>query len=227
MSLMLRFRRAIAEFAGVSVLWIPGRVGCSLRSAYYRARGAKIGRRARIDLGVIIDSPQHVIIGDDTWVDRFVILIAGPPRSKRETRILGSTSDAGRLVIGDRCHIGPNSVLSGLGGLIVGHDVTASAGTKIYSLSHHYRSWARPWDRSVTFGSMGPVGNQSMLQGAVRIGPNVGIGADVLVLPGTSIAGDSFVRPRSVVSGDWPANSILAGDPAARTGPRFSEPPSE
>jgi acetyltransferase-like isoleucine patch superfamily enzyme len=70
---------------------------------------------------------------------------------------------------------------------------------------------------------MGPDGLQAMLQGPIVIGPNVGVGADVLILPGTVIGPRSFVRPRAVVRGRWPENSILGGDPAQREGGRFTE----
>jgi acetyltransferase-like isoleucine patch superfamily enzyme len=218
-----RIRRVLADLIGTAVLWVPGRAGSELRVAYYRARGVSIGRRVRIDVGVIIDGPTYVHIGDHTWLDRYAILIAGPTRADRETRMVGVAGAPGRLAIGDRCHIGPHAILSGLGGLEIGDDVTAAAGTKIYSLTHHYRSWAKPWDAGVAFGSMAPAARQSMLQGPIRIASNVGLGVDVLVLPGSEIGQCSFVRPRTTVSGQWPANSILEGDPVARSGPRFLE----
>jgi acetyltransferase-like isoleucine patch superfamily enzyme len=220
-----RIRRVIADLVGGAVLWVPGRIGSSLRIAYYRARGASIGARCRFDTGLSIDRPDLVTIGPDTWLDRFAILIAGPPRPGRETRFVGGTDtsgEVGRITIGARCHVGPHTVLSGIGGLVVGDEVTLSAGTKVYSLSHHYRSWERPDDRSVAFGSQVPDERQSMVQGPIEIGRNVGIGVESLILPGTRIGDDSFVRPMSVVRGSWPPNSLLAGDPATLQGPRFA-----
>jgi acetyltransferase-like isoleucine patch superfamily enzyme len=220
-----RVRRVVADLLGALVLWVPGRVGSELRVAYYRRRGARIGRGVQLGVGVLIDSPGDVEIGDRSWIDRYAILIAGAPRPGRETRQVGTSGTPGRLVIGRRCHIGPHTVTSALGGVTIGDDVTASAGTKIYSLSHHYRSWSRPADDRVVFGSMGDDDLQSMLQGPVLIDSKVGLGADVLVLPGTHLAERTFVRPRSTVSGDWPPNSILEGTPAQRSGPRFRADP--
>lgn len=226
MDVVKRIRRAVADLIGVAVVWVPGRAGSELRGAYYRARGARIGKRVRLDVGVLIDGAPFVSIGDESWIDRFAILIGGSPRAGRETRIVGGAGEPGRLVIGRRCHIGPHAILSGLGGLFIGDDVTASAGSKLYSLSHHYRSWSRPSDRSFIFGSMGADDRQSMLQGPIRIGRNVGLGVDVLVLPGATIGPDSFVRPRTTVVGEWSENAILEGDPVRRSGSRFPDEPA-
>ncbi|HUP54058.1 MAG TPA: acyltransferase [Methylomirabilota bacterium] len=223
---MARIGRVIADLVGGAILWIPGRVGSSLRIAYYRARGATIGPGCRFDTGLSIDRPDLVSVGPGTWLDRFAILIAGPPRPGRETRFVGSVEldapAAGRIAIGARCHIGPHTILSGIGGLIVGDEVTLAAGCKVYSLSHHYRSWARPDDRAIAFGSQVADERQSMVQGTIEIGRNVGVGVDSLILPGTRIGEDSFVRPMSVVMGSWPSNCLLAGNPATREGARFA-----
>jgi acetyltransferase-like isoleucine patch superfamily enzyme len=215
--------RVAADLVGGLVLWIPGGIGSRLRVAWYRARGASIGPHVRMDVGASIDQPGRVSIGADSWIDRFAILIAGLPGQVRETRHVGPEMPelAGRIVIGSRCHVGPYVVLSGIGGLRLGDDVTLSVGSAAYSLSHHYRSWARPADRSVVFGSQADPDRQSMLEGPVVLASNVGVGAGCLLLPGTRIGADSFVRPRAVVSGEWPENSLLAGDPATRTGSRY------
>jgi acetyltransferase-like isoleucine patch superfamily enzyme len=218
-----RGRHGLADLIGGMIAPTPGRAGSTLRVVYFRARGAKLGKRVRIDPLVQIDRPDLVCIGDDTWIDRNAILIAGEPREGRETRYVGDVDriQPGRIQIGQRCHVGPFAILSGLGGLYAADDVTLSAGTKVYSLSHHYRSWSRPEDATVVFGSMGSDANQAMLQGAVVLERNVGTGADVLILPGTTIGERTFVRPRSVVRGRWPRGSILGGDPAHREGDRF------
>jgi acetyltransferase-like isoleucine patch superfamily enzyme len=222
---MTRVGRIIADLIGGAVLWIPGGIGSRLRIAYYRARGADIAPGVRIDVGACLDDPGRIHIGADSWIDRFAILIAGEPRPGRETRLVGADNPGlvGRIFIGERCHVGPYVVLSGLGGLRLGDDVTLSNGASAYSLSHHYRSWSRPADRSTVFGSRGPANLQSMLQGPVILEDNVGVAAGALLLPGTCIGPDSFVRPHSVVSGDWPENTLLGGDPAERQGPRFDE----
>jgi len=221
-----RLPGAIADAAGTLVLWVPGGIGSRLRRLYFRMRGARIGPRVRIEVGVLIDRPDLVEIGSDSWIDRYAILIAGPPGLDRETRAVGDAVPEleGRIRIGPQCHIGANTILSGIGGLDVGGQVTLAAGTKVYSLTHHYRSWADPARTDVVFGSMAPAALQSMLQGPVRIEDNVGVGVDCVILPGVTIGSGSFVRPRSVVTSSFEPNSLIAGDPARREGARFAEP---
>lgn len=222
---MPRPLRVAGDLLGALVLWIPGGIGSRARITYYRLRGATIGPGVRIDVGASMDQPDLIRIGANAWIDRFAILIAGTPHPGRETRIVEPNDPelVGRIEIGERCHVGPYVVLSGIGGMRLGDDVTLSNGASAYSLSHHYRSWARPSDRSVVFGSRGPADRQAMLQGPVVIESNVGVGAGALLLPGTRIGRDSFIRPHSTVSGTWPENSLLAGQPATRTGSRFGD----
>jgi acetyltransferase-like isoleucine patch superfamily enzyme len=226
--------RRLRRLAGVpadllqgAVTSIPGATGRAIRRWYWGRRMAFLGRRVAIDEGVRIDHPERISIGDDTWIDRGVILIAGEPRPGRETRQRrGDGVAAGMLRIGERCHIGPYSILSGIGGLEIGDEVTVSAGGRVYSLSHHYRSFARPEDRTVGFGSMLPDDRQAMVIGPVVIGRNTGLGADCLVLPGVTIGEDSFLLPRSLVRTDIEPGVVAGGDPAVTVGPRYATAPT-
>lgn len=224
--LLAAIARAPLDIADGLVVGVPGPTGRRLRRWWWRPRLAHLGRRVAIDQGVRFDGARWISIGDDTWIDRDVTLLAGIPRPGRETRHR-TPADAtrGLLSIGSRCHIGPFAVISGLGGLSIGDDVTISTGSKLYSLSHHYRSYARPWDRSVGFGSMLPDDRQAMVEGPVVLEGNVGIGADCLVLPGVTIHRDAFVLPRSVVRRSLPGGMIAGGDPAAALSARYDEPP--
>lgn len=217
-----------ADLVQAVVTSIPGATGRAMRRWYWGRRMAFLGRRVAIDEGVRIDHPERISIGEDTWIDRGVILIAGEPRPGRETRELGGNGVApGMLRIGARCHIGPYTILSGIGGLDIGDEVTVSAGGRVYSLSHHYRSFARPDDRAVGFGSMLPDDRQAMLIGPVVIGRNAGLAADCLVLPGVTIGEDSFVLPRSLVRTDIEPGVLAGGDPAVTRGPRYATSPPD
>ena len=62
---------------------MPGAVGDRLRRAYYRRRLLHLGKDVRIDVGVQIVHPEHVSIGDRVWIDKYAVLLAGPPRERQ------------------------------------------------------------------------------------------------------------------------------------------------
>jgi acetyltransferase-like isoleucine patch superfamily enzyme len=55
---------------------------------------------------------------------------------------------------------------------------------------------------------------ESVSSSAVTIGSNVFIGARAIILKGTHIGDGAVVGAGSVVTGDVPANRIVAGNPA-------------
>ena len=133
---------------------------------------------------------------------------------------------AGEVHIGKNVHVAPYSILSGIGGLYVSDNCSFSAGVRVYSLSHSYRSDEEPWNREVYFCSRVADELQFLIEGPVYLAENVGVALNAVILPGASIGRDSFVAINSVVaSGRYEENSLLSGQPAERTGSRF--PPRE
>jgi acetyltransferase-like isoleucine patch superfamily enzyme len=196
-----------------------------MRRAYWSRRLRHLGSGVAIDEGVSIENPRWVSIGDGSWLDRGVTLIGGPPRSGREVRHVPNPAFAGRagqLTIGSGCHIATNVLISGMGGVAIGDGVTISAGSLVYSLSHHYRSFDRPWDTSVGFGSMIPDARQALVQGAVVFEDDVGVGAGCLVLPGTHLKASAFLLPHSVVRGVIGRGQLAGGNPAKEVGDRYA-----
>ena len=55
---------------------------------------------------------------------------------------------------------------------------------------------------------------EMILKKAIKIGENVFIGCNSIILKGTEIGDNSVVGAGSVVSGKFPANVIIAGNPA-------------
>jgi len=205
------------------ILYLPGPVGNRLRYLYYKSRLRHLGRNVIIDVGVYIQNPEFVSIDDNTWIDRYVILLAGPPRGKRETLLRVNknfTLKPGELFIGKNVHIAPYSIISAIGGVHIGNDVTLSSGCKIYSFSHHYRSAKNP-SKVISFGSQVDPDKQCMIQGPVVIQDNVGLALNCVVLPGVTIHQNSFIFINSVVHSDIPENSLTAGNPAKVLKERF------
>jgi len=209
---------------GVITNW-PGQSGRIIRRAYWSRRLQHLGAGVAIDEGVAIRNPSWVSIGARTWVDRGVTLIGGPPRAGREVRLVRNDAfdgAPGELRIGSRCHIAANVLISGIGGVRIGDGVTISAGTCVYSLSHHYRSFERPHDRSIGFGSMIEEERQSLVQGQVVVDDDAGVGVGCLILPGSHLAMSAFLLPHSVVRGVVGPARLAGGNPAREVGDRYA-----
>lgn len=109
----------------------------------------------------------------------------------------------GRLRIGAGTHVATGCFLAAsAGGLEIGEDCLIGPGCAL--LTNNYRH--------------GALEQSFRLQGTtslgVRIGRNVQIGANCVVLDGTGIGDNVIVSAGSVVSGKVPSNVILAGNPA-------------
>lgn len=204
-----------------------GPLGYALRRLYWGRRLARLGRGVRIEPGVWIQRPEFVELRDGAWIDRGTILLAGPDESSRPRRtvaIPGFPMRPGDMVVGARVHVGPGCVLSGMGGMLIGDDCCLAAGTKAYSLSHHFRSDLAPEDQRVVFGALVEMDRQFMIEGGIWLEENVGVAMGSVLLPGTHLRANSFVAINSVVSGSFDENSLVAGSPARRVRERFEEP---
>lgn len=136
-------------------------------------------------------------------------------------------------IAGDRNLIffGPKSRLSGVefdiegNGNLIYFGALTSAGRTVVRLRGDGRSVV-VGDRcmlsfGIFFGEMNGVdlyeiesGRRLWAQGDIHVGDHVWIGRNVALKPGTSVAGDTVVGQSAGLSGAYPPNVILAGDPA-------------
>jgi len=209
----------------------PGPLGQRLRHRYWRKRMRHLGRNVRIDPGAYFQNPHCISIGDNAFIDRNVIILAGTGDQARELirRSPGRPVDCepGSVSIGANVHIGPFCVISGMGGGVrIGDDCSVTAGSKIYSLVHHYKSKRAPERRDLAFTSRAEPHRQCLVEGPVVIGARTGIALNACIMPGVVIGNDCFVAINSVVlSGDFPDDSAIGGHPAVRQGPRYPVTP--
>ncbi|MFC1577583.1 acyltransferase [Thermodesulfobacteriota bacterium] len=208
----------------------PGPLGFRLRYAFWKKRLKFLGNQVKIDIGVHFQNPQYISIDDKVWIDKGVIIIAGPDKSQRKRRLIQNsnfTLKRGEVHIGKSVHIGPYTIVSGIGGVYISDRSTLSANVKIYSFSHHYKSDENPSDKRIGFGSMIDNEMQFMIEGPVFLGRNVGVAITANILPGVSIRQDSFVKIGSVVNSSFEENSLIAGNPAERIKERYKYPESD
>lgn len=215
--------RAPIEFL---VTWMPGSLGFALRYAYYKKRLKYIGRDVTIDVGVQIINPEWISIGERTWIDKYVVLLAGPPDlSDGRTYIHKHNSShrgkLGELIIGKECHIAIGCVIQAHGGVSIGDRSGVASGSLIYSLSHHYRNPGSVENIIYKFTPRAPRKEQSLIIGPVVMESNTCLGLNSVVLPGVTIGRNSWVGCCSFVVNNIPHNSIALGSPAKVIKKRF------
>ena len=184
-----------------------GRVVRSLSRSLNRA--ASIGpydpparRYKRFGKGSIINWPtgnmygeRWISIGDDTMIAGQVTLSAGMmPGQQMMTDPV--------VIIGDRCLIGRGSAIVGHYRIDIGDDVFTGMNVYITDQNHGYEDIAAP------------IGIQDPEDDPVVIGSGSWIGSGAVVLPGARLGKNCVVAANSVVRGEFPSYSVVAGVPA-------------
>jgi len=109
-----------------------------------------------------------------------------------------------QLTIGDYTQISDFTVLLALNRIEIGKNCRISTSCMITSVSHRIASLDRIKDDEVKRQNMN-----------ITIGNNVWIGANCVILPGTSIGDNSIIAASSVVKGNIPNDEIWGGYPAS------------
>lgn len=194
---------------------ISGRLGIVLRRKYYSKRFAKCGENLQIDEGVIIQGAKDMFFGDNVWIDKYCILMAGKVSiSSEQLKIKPNKNykyNEVELHIVSNVHIAPQFIIQAHGGLSIGDFFTASAGSKIYSLSNDTQEC-----RYGTHSS----GDIKFINSPISIDENVWLGLNSIVLSG-HIEKNSFIAPNSVVMTTIKENSFASGNPAKKIKDRF------
>lgn len=216
----------------MTITHLPGDIGLVLRNRHWKKRLKHLGQNVRIDTGVYFQNPGFISIGDNCWLDKGVMILAGLDISSREKIVLKNrdyNGEPGVVYIGRNIHIGPGGIISGISaGVYVSDDCGFSANCKIFAFSHHYRSRKHPDNSEVHFGPMVPHGRQCLIEGPIFLGENTGVALNTVILPGVSIPGNCFIAINSVVNpGRFKSNSIISGNPAKKIDSRFQVRRSE
>lgn len=115
------------------------------------------------------------------------------------TRLITWGKDA-FIIIGDRCFL--NGVnISARKSVVIGNDCIFATGIQILDSDTHV---TQSKDRKYIQDIPSPV----------AIGNNVWVGLNAIILKGTEIGDNSVVGAGSVVKGKFPANCVIAGNPA-------------
>lgn len=134
-------------------------------------------------------------IGSDTLIGRQCTLSVGYGPTQH-------VLPARALVIGDRCVIGARACITAHSSIEIGDDVWFGKDVFVSDASHGYEDPETPIGRQ--FGAHQPV----------SIGAGSWIGHGAIILPGTAIGRNVVVAAGSVVRGEVPDLSVVAGVPA-------------
>jgi acetyltransferase-like isoleucine patch superfamily enzyme len=154
---------------------------------------AAFGARSRILVPARIANPQFIRIGANVLIHEggwFSVehVHEGPPP---------------RLTVGDGAQLGRNCLIACTGSVTIGAGVLTSDGVVIADSYHAYDQPAVP------------IARQGMSAARpVVIGAGAFLGAHAIVLPGVSVGDNAYVGAGAVVTGDVPARSVVAGNPA-------------
>lgn len=165
----------------------------SLRADIQHIGRIEFGRNSRVFHHAVLnfksDFPEYAVnirIGENT------VLMPG-------ARII---PQEGYVHIGRDCTVHYNALLYGTGGLTIGSDTRIGANCAIIPMSHTFQ------DLSL------PIWKQPQSKKGIRIGNDVWIGVNSVVLEGVEIGDGAIIGAGSVVNASVAPYSIVAGAPA-------------
>lgn len=217
-----KIKIAVEDLIKLPVIYMPGMLGRRLRSWFWSRRFKKCGKNLMIDEGVIIQGSEWISVGDDVWIDKYCVLIAGPVNMDSKI-VKNSKNDKfeyleGELVLGDKIHLAPFCIIQAHGGVFIGSNSSFSSGVKVYSLSNLPNDPFNPRNK-IFFTSLD--NNSAYHMSPVVLDENVGAALNVIILPGVYISKNSFITPNSVVMTSFGTNSYICGNPAKKIRERF------
>lgn len=199
------YRRPVRDRAGMfGILHARLKYDCyiSLRSEIQHIGKIEFGRNSRIFPNAILNFKsdfnyfeKNIKIGENTSIMPGAKII--PQR--------------GFVFIGSNCTISYNALLYGTGGLTIGDHTRIGANSVIVPMSHTYL------DPSL------PIWKQPESQKGIRIGSDVWIGVNSVILEGIEIGDGAIIGAGSVVNSKVESYSIVAGVPAKFRKWRFAE----
>jgi len=108
------------------------------------------------------------------------------------------------IIFGNDVWIGYFCLLDGSGGLEIGNKVSVSSGVHIYT---HDSSYYRAHEQTKA------ADGSHIMRKPTKIGSNVQIGANSVVLAGVTIGDNVIIGACSLVNKDIPSNTVAAGNP--------------
>lgn len=157
-------------------------------SAYIKGHEhIKLGSGCKIHADASVDASRSpgVRFGDKVTLNRYAYVQGGN----------------GGVRLGDRVEINNFSIVNGTGGIDIGDDTVIGPGVRLISYQHQYARGAT-------------IKSQPVIAQPIRVGRDVWIGANAIILAGVTIGDGAVVAAGAVVRRDVPAYAVVAGVPA-------------
>jgi len=156
--------------------------------AYLKGHGnIRLGRKCKIHDSASVDASRGpgIELGNQVTLNRYAYL----------------QGDNGGVRIGSRVEINNFAIVNGTGGVDIGDDTLIGPGVRLISYQHRYVAGAT-------------IRSQTCDARPIRIGRDVWLGANAVVLAGVTIGDGAVIGAGAVVTRDVPANAVVAGVPA-------------
>ena len=146
-----------------------------------------LGSGCKIHADASVDATRSpgVRLGDKVTLNRYAYVQGGN----------------GGVRLGDRVEINNFSIVNGTGGVDIGDDTVIGPGVRIISYQHRYARGAT-------------IRSQPVIALPIRIGHDVWLGANAIILAGVTIGDGAVVAAGAVVREDVAAYAVVAGVPA-------------
>lgn len=156
--------------------------------AYLKGHGGiTLGRGCKVHASASIDATRSagVQLGDKVTLNRYAYIQGGN----------------GGVRLADRVEINNFTIVNGTGGVDIGEDTLLGPGVRVISYQHRHARHEL-------------IRTQAVDARPIRIGRDVWIGANAVILAGVTIGDGAVVAAGAVVREDVPPYAIVAGVPA-------------
>lgn len=207
------------------ITYLPGSSGAILRNTYWKRRMASVGKNVNVDIGVLIDNPRMIKIGNNVHIKKYSVLIAGPYSKDmriREIRNKNFNGKRGELIIGNNVEIGQYCYICARAGVELKDDSGMGRGSSIYSWSNYYLN---PKDKReiIIANDQADPKKQFIMVGPVVFEENSACYGGCLILPGVTLKKHSVIMPLSKIFLPTEENCIYEGIKGEKVGKRFKQ----
>lgn len=201
-----------------------GMLPSPLKKLWYRLKGYRIGKGVSFGPGSVVEISGSCVIGDHTRFSAGSVVVGETatfgkrvqvrttaivlvPHIEMGDEVIVSESAViraqqpfpdSRIVLGDRSHIFPYSILDPSRPLTIGAETAVGFGSYIFTHGAYKDKLA----------------GYPVAYGEVTIGKSVWLPCRIFIMPGVELGDDVVVGSGSVVTKSFPAGSFVLGEPA-------------